>query len=45
MVQSGTLNLAQGYLCPSIQSVTFRRAGYFPVTIDALVGEHTVQEL
>ena len=41
--QSRTENFAQGQLCPAIQSVMSRRAGYFPVKIAALDGEQTVQ--
>ena len=42
-VQSGTSNFGFSGGNPGIQSVTRRRAGYFPVNSAARVGEHTVQ--
>jgi hypothetical protein len=43
LVQSGTRSLGLTGIMPGIQSVTWRRAGYLPVRMQARVGEQTVQ--
>jgi hypothetical protein len=37
------VSFANGRSCPGIQSVMRSRAGYWPVSMEARVGEQTVQ--